>query len=125
VKTTTRVLDFLVGAGIAVEVTRRSKRRLFGLKGMASLADAVRPPYRAEPRRGRGRPPVVAADDVVIAGASVPLPPLAPIERRAFDYSDLERGMTQLDLVLRQTRRSLDALARGAPVGAGSAPAGG
>jgi len=42
----------------------------------------------------------------------VPLPPLAPIERRAFDYSDLERGMAQLDLVLRQTRRSLDALVR-------------
>jgi hypothetical protein len=38
---------------------------------------------------------------------------LAQVERRAFDYSDLERGMAQLDLVLRRTRRSLDTLVRG------------
>jgi hypothetical protein len=62
VKTATRLLDLLVAAGIAVEVTRRSKRRLFGLKGMESLAAAVRLPYRPEPGRGRGRP-VVAVDE--------------------------------------------------------------
>jgi hypothetical protein len=58
------------------------------------LAAAVRPPYRPEPGRGRGRP-VVAADEDVVAGPAAPLPPLAPVERRAFDYSDLERGMAQ------------------------------
>jgi hypothetical protein len=41
-----------------------------------------------------------------------PLPPLARADRRAFDDSDLECGMAQLDLVLRRTRRSLDALMR-------------
>jgi hypothetical protein len=35
----------------------------------------------------------VEEEDVVL-GPAVPLPPIAPIERRAFDYSDLERGMT-------------------------------
>jgi hypothetical protein len=116
VKTATRLLDSLVGAGIAVELTRRSKRRLFGLKGLKGterLAEAVRPPYHPEPGRGRGRPPNVAVDEDVVAGPAVPLPPLAPIEHWAFDYSDLERGMAQLDLVLRRTRRSLDALVRG------------
>ena len=46
------------------------------------------------------------------------------IERRAFDYTDLEAAMTHLDQVLRQTQRSLTALAgRGGRPGA--APAGG
>ena len=60
VKNAIRLLDGLMDAGIAVEVTHRSKRRLFGLKAMAPLADAVRPPYRPEPGRGRGRPPILA-----------------------------------------------------------------
>jgi len=60
-------------------------------------------------------------DEDAVAGTAMPLPPLAPIERRTFDYSDLERGV---DLVIRRTRRSLDALERGAPAGGGSAPDG-
>jgi hypothetical protein len=44
VKNAIRLLDSLVTAGVAVEVTRRSQRRLFGLKGMAPLGEAVRPP---------------------------------------------------------------------------------
>ena len=111
VKNAIRLLDGLVDAGVAVEVTHRSKRRLFGLKAMAPLAEAVRPPYRPEPGRGRGRPPILAVEDDV-AGPPLPLPPLTPIERRSFDYSDLEHCMAQLDLVLRQTRRSLDGLSR-------------
>jgi hypothetical protein len=55
VKTAVRPLDGLITVGIAVEVTRRSMRRLFGLKGMERLAETVRPP-------GRGRLPIVAAD---------------------------------------------------------------
>jgi hypothetical protein len=34
--------------------------------------------------------------------AAVPLPPITPIQRQVFDYSDLEVGMPQLDLVIRQ-----------------------
>ncbi len=110
VKTAIRLLDTLVAAGIAVEVTHRAKRRLFGLAGMAPLRDAVRPPYRPEPGRGRGRPPLRPPNEAV--APPPPLPPLAPLERRVFDYSNLEEGLAQLDQRLRQTRRSLDALAR-------------
>jgi hypothetical protein len=109
VKNAIRLLDGLVDAGVAVEVTHRSKRRLFGLKAMAPLAEAVRPPYRPEPGRGRGRPPTLAADDD-IAGPPPPLPPLTPIERRAFAYSELEHCMAQLDLSIRHTKHTLDAL---------------
>jgi hypothetical protein len=35
VKNAIRLLDGLVAAGVAIEVAHRSKRRLFGLKGMA------------------------------------------------------------------------------------------
>ena len=122
VKCATELLDRFVAAEVAVEVTHRSARRLFGLREMAPLGEAVRPPYRPDPNRGRGRPPIFAIEEDS-AGPAVPMPPLAPVERRSFDYGDLEHCMAQLDLVRRQTRRSLDALARGAPAGAGSIPA--
>jgi len=114
IKSAIRLLDGLVAAGVAVEVTRRSKRRLFGLKGMAPLGNAVRPPYRPEPGRGRGRPTILITieDDAADTPLPPPSAPLAPVDRRQFDYGDLDHCMAQLDLILRQTRRSLDALAR-------------
>jgi hypothetical protein len=110
VKTAIRLLDGLVAAGATVEVTHRAKRRLFGLKGMAPLGDAVRPPYRPDPGRGRGRPPILPVEDDVV-GPPVPPPPLTPVERRAFDYSDLDHCMAHLDQTIRQTRRALQTLA--------------
>ena len=38
VKNATQLLDHFCAAGIAVEVTHRSKRRLFGLRGVAPVA---------------------------------------------------------------------------------------
>jgi hypothetical protein len=110
VKTAIRLLDGFVADGVAVEVTWRSKRRLFGLKGMAPLGDVVRPSYRPEPGRGRGRPPILPVEDDVV-GPPLPPPPLTPVERRAFDYSDLDHCMAHLDQTIRQTRRALQTLA--------------
>ncbi len=45
-----------MAAGIAIEVTHRPKRRLFGLQGLTLLREVVRPPYRPDPELGRGRP---------------------------------------------------------------------
>jgi hypothetical protein len=108
-------LELLAGfcaEGIAVEITHRSKRRLFGLAGLAPLRDEVMPPWRPEPGRGRGRPPMVRIEEA----PSLPPPPeqpITPIERRAIDYSDLDQAMAQLEQTIRHTRRTLDALARG------------
>jgi hypothetical protein len=71
----------------------------------------VRPPYRPEPGRGRGRPPIPRFDDAVAEPPPLP-PPLTPIERRAFDYTVLEEAMAQLDAVVRTSRHNLGALLR-------------
>lgn len=59
VKSAIALLDAFAEAEIIVEVTHRSKRRLFGLAGLAPLRDEVAPPRRPEPGRGPGRPPVI------------------------------------------------------------------
>ena len=110
VKNATLLLDDFCAAGIAIEVTHRSKRRLFGLTGLAPLREVVRPPYRPEPGRGRGRPPLVAEDAITVLA----LPPVPPRDRQPFDYSDLAHWMTQMDQTIRQARRALGALAASA-----------
>ena len=109
VKNATLLLDDFCAAGIAIEVTHRAKRRLFGLTGLAPLRDAVRPPYRPEPGRGRGRP-LQAAEEAITVPALPPVPPLTPLEWRAFDYSDLTHWMTEMDQTIRRTRRTLGRL---------------
>jgi len=108
VKNAIRLLDELCAAQIAIEVTHRSKRRLFGLAGLAPLREAVRPPYRPEPNRGPGRPREKIVEDAIEVDAEVPTTaPLSPLERRDFDYSALEEAMVHLDGVIRQARQAL------------------
>ena len=111
VKTAIRILDDLATAEIAIEVTHRAKRRLFGLHGLTPLRDVVQPPYRPEPGRGRGRPPIPRFDDEIAEPPT--LPPLTPIERRVFDYTVLEDAMAQLDAVVRASRVTLRSIALG------------
>ena len=111
VKNATVLLDGLAEAGIAVEVTHRAKRRLFGLRGMAPLREEVAPPRRPEPGRGRGRPPAWLIEQSP-APAPPPTGPLTPVERWAFDYAALDHWMAQAEQAMRQTRRTLDELGR-------------
>jgi hypothetical protein len=108
VKNALRLLDELCAAEIAIEVTHRSKRRLFGLAGLAPLRDAVRPPYRPDPNRGPGRPRREAIEAPPHrVDASAPVASLSPIERAEFDYTALEEAMAHLDDVVRRTRQAL------------------
>ncbi len=106
-----RILEELLAAGIAIEVTHRSKRRLFGLQGLTPLREIVRPPYRPDPERGRGRPRHEIEEHLMEVAS--PLPPLTPIERRAFDYSALEAAMAHLDAVVRTSRLALRSIVDG------------
>jgi len=115
VKNAAALLDAFCAAGIAVEVSHRARRRLFGLTGQAPLRKEVSPPRRPLPGRGRGRPRNIPRDEPVADLPPPSLPPLTPIERRAFDYSDLEHWMAHLDQTVRQARRTLQTLAGPAP----------
>jgi len=66
-----------------------------------------------DPTRGRGRPRLDQPDDP--ADSVVPPPPAVPltlIDRRQFDYSDLDHWMAQMDQTIRHARRTLNALAQ-------------
>jgi hypothetical protein len=115
-KSALALLDGFVRDGVAVEVTGRAARRLFGLSGLAPLAAAVAPPRRPEPGRGRGRPRHLPAES-----AAPPLPPPAAAPgrfvRHTFDYGDLDAAMAAVDAAIRGARRGLDRLARGDDAG--------
>ena len=114
VKSAIAMLDGFVGDEIAVEVTHRAARRLFGLKALGEeVRRVVRPPYRPEPGRGPGRPPIILVE--LDETPPPPLPALDPIPRRfpPIDYSRLEEAIAHADQVIRDTRRALNALARG------------
>jgi hypothetical protein len=99
-----QLLDRFCADGIAIEVTHRSKRRLYGLAALAPLRDGVAPPRRPEPGRGRGRSPLRPVEDAVTAPPA-PLPPLTPLERRSLDYSGLDAAMAFADEAMRGARR--------------------
>jgi hypothetical protein len=101
VKNASTLLEALVERGIAIEVTHRSKRWLYGLKDLAPLREEVAPP--AARRRGvvagdhqPNRPdPAIAAEDSC-PGAAAPLlmdrPSLSPPARKAFEFRTLASG---------------------------------
>jgi hypothetical protein len=104
------LLDGFCVDGIALEVTHRSKRRLFGLAGLAPLRDGVAPPKRPQPGRGRGRPPILPDEDTFLPSLPLPEPAFTPLDRRPFDYGEIETWMENAEQTIRRTRRSLDAL---------------
>ncbi|MCL2430709.1 MAG: hypothetical protein FWD12_15910 [Alphaproteobacteria bacterium] len=96
--------------GIAVEVSHRSKRRLFGLAGLAPLRAATAPPRRPDPLRGRGRP-LNGADDLEAPLTPEPAPASGSLHWRELEYSDLTRWMVQADAAIRRARIVLGGLA--------------
>ena len=110
IRAATTMLDDLVGEEIAVEVTHRSARRLFGLAGMVPVRDATTGPRRPEPGRGRGRPRLLPEAEVE-EGVPAPSPPIARFQRPAINYAALDAAMGECDRVVRETRQALDRLA--------------
>ena len=94
IKNAVALLDRFRAEGIAVEVTHRSARRLFGLAGLAPLREAVAPRRRPEPGRGPGRPPhrEIEAPEPP-PEPTAPLLPMRLVERPPIDYAALEAAM--------------------------------
>ena len=129
VKTATALLDAFIARGIAIEVTHRSKRRLFGLKHLAPLRAEARPPRRARStgvsaRRGRAgafagdMPPEAeyTADGDVGPSLRQSLV-LTPLERKEFEFSDLDDWMREADQVIHRSQALLDRIAKEKPTG--------
>jgi hypothetical protein len=115
-KNTTRLLEGFVVLGLASEVTHRSKRRLYGLKHLAPLREAAAPPRRRQPGRRPGRPngALAGAGD----GAPVerpprlpPSPPLPTLERKEFEFGELDRWLDLADQAIRRAQLILQGYA--------------
>jgi hypothetical protein len=113
IKNAIRLLDGFVVQGLASEVTHRSKRRLYGLTHLAPLREATTAPHRPQPGRRPGRSsgtvnePVMAAT-ADPAGPLVPAPPLHPLQRREFDFSDIDRLLDRTDQAIRRAQTVLE-----------------
>ena len=101
------LLDRFADQGVVVEVTHRSARRLFGLKGLAPLAEEVALPRRA--RRGGGRVRASAVEEVLVEETPVPAT-LSPLARWQPDYADLEAAMAAADQAVRNAGSRLVAM---------------
>jgi hypothetical protein len=131
-KNATRLLEGFVVLGIASEVTHRSKRRLYGLKHLAPLRETAAAPRRPLPGRRPGRPsaapfPTSGGNEGPGPTASVPPPhppPLPPLERREYEFGELDRWLDLADQAIRRVQRVLDETAQVAPLprGGSSAP---
>jgi len=108
IKSALQILDRFVKQGIAVEVTHRSARRLFGLAGLAPLLAEVQPPRRSVPGRGRGRPPKAVVEALPVEEEDLPAFPvparMAPLD---FDESELQAAMEAADRAISKARTIL------------------
>ncbi len=96
--------------GLVVEVSHRSKRRLFGLSGMDAMHDHVAPPRRPIPGRGRGRPRLEESVSSTSEESAFPQetrPPRTELPSFCFDYSELDAAMAETDRILRKARSVL------------------
>jgi hypothetical protein len=118
----TRLLDGFVRLGVATEVTHRSKRRLYGLKHLAPLREAIAPPRHPMPGRRPGRPSAVSLVNHVAEDAGgalpalVPSPAVPPLARGEFDFADIDRLLDLTDQAIRRVQSLLE----GHPLPAGS-----
>jgi hypothetical protein len=117
-KNATRLLEGFVVLGIASEVTHRSKRRLYGLKHLAPLREAAASPRRPVPGRLPGRPSWTLAVAGAGNGGSVersprlaPSPPLPPLERKEFEFGELDRWLDLADQAIRRAQRIVQSYA--------------
>ena len=109
----TRLLDGFVRLGIVSEVTQRSKRRLYGLKHLAPLREATaRPAGRSRGAGPAGRAPAgideFGGDANETLPPLAPSPPLPPLARREFDFSELDRLLAVTDQAIRRAQDILD-----------------
>jgi predicted transcriptional regulator len=107
IKSATALLDELRSQGVVIEVSHRTKRRLYALPTMAPFRDVALPRSRRQPGRGRGRPREILQEEVLVQLPS-PAPVFhEPLPSFSVNYSDLDRAMAQADEANRRARAFL------------------
>jgi hypothetical protein len=122
-KNATRLLEGFVVLGIASEVTHRSKRRLYGLKHLAPLRESAAPPRRPRSGRRPGRPSAasLAGEDPGRAPlpeqglGRAPSPPLLHLERREYEFGELDRWLDLADQAIQRAQRVVEEYAGSPP----------
>jgi hypothetical protein len=106
-----RLLETFTILGIAVEVTHRSKRRLYGLKHLAPLRETTAP-ARVRPPISRGRPrEITSVSDEAIPpppARIAPSPPLPRVALEAFDFAELDNWMAAAEEAIRRAQLAVD-----------------
>jgi hypothetical protein len=110
VKNAARLLEEFHRDGIAIEVTHRSKRRLFALANLAPMRDSIASPKRPDPARRRGRPPLVRDIEAEKEIVPPPLPSSPPAPHIVFEYGPLETAIAEMEATIRRTRMALNRL---------------
>lgn len=100
VQATCVLLERFVKRGLVVDVTRRSVRRLFALKDLVPLREAVGLRGKPVAGRKRGRPRLGEESDPVDQNSSSAEGPFQPLPRWQADFSELETAMKQAESVM-------------------------
>jgi hypothetical protein len=108
------MLDELVEVGVAVEVTGRQSRRLYGMRDLAPIRRETAGPKHPHPGRGRGRPRKMSCDERVamdappVFVASLPLEVSRPkLPSRPDLAVDLEMLLADTDQAIRRSKAVL------------------
>lgn len=102
VKSAYLLLEYFLAEGLITEVTHRTARRLFALKGFEPLREVVRPPKRPVAGRKRGRPRRneggVSTDLAEERKDAQPIS--APLGPLTIDYTALEEAIALTDAAI-------------------------
>lgn len=98
-------LERFLSAGLIVEVTHRTARRLFALKELEPLRETVRPPKRPQPGRKRGRPRKKESQETCPPEEDVDIRSLGPVPTFApINYEELDRAIENAERIIRRYR---------------------
>lgn len=91
------LLERFLDRGLVIDVTHRAARRLFALKDLAPLREAVRMPKKPVPGRKRGRPRLGEEADPDDQSVAVAEEAFRPLPRWQPDYSELEAAISNVE----------------------------
>lgn len=108
VKSAYLLLERFLAEGLITEVTHRTTRRLFALRGFEPLREVVRPPKRPVAGRKRGRPRRddggLSTDLAEERKNAQPIP--APLGPLTIDYTTLDEAIALTDAAIARIHRS-------------------